>query len=78
MRDFVKNNGTEIINVTDSQYKSGTYGFWGNNCEVAGAMTLSNINILGVALTLILELNLPCSSAVLMKSVIPFSFIVIG
>lgn len=37
-------NGNTVANVNDSTYTSGTYGFWGNNCEQKDSMYLTNIS----------------------------------
>lgn len=37
-------NGSPVANVIDNTYTSGTYGFWGNNCEQKDSMYLTNIN----------------------------------
>lgn len=39
-------NNTVVANVTDSTYKKGSYGFWGNNCESGDLMYLSDLSII--------------------------------
>lgn len=38
-------NNSLFMSCSDSTYPSGSYGFWGNNCEMRGSMKVSNINI---------------------------------
>ncbi|MGI6095706.1 MAG: InlB B-repeat-containing protein [Lachnospiraceae bacterium] len=41
----IKDNGKVVANVTDATYPQGTYGFWGNNCEVNAFSYVSNLKI---------------------------------
>lgn len=36
-------NGNQIFNVTDNSFAKGSYGFWGNNCEMSQSMLISNL-----------------------------------
>ena len=41
----VRQNGNIVMQVSDSSYPIGTYGFWGNNCEMKASMRISNLRI---------------------------------
>ena len=38
-------NGNIIMQADDTSYPSGTYGFWGNNCEMRTSMKIKNLVI---------------------------------
>lgn len=40
-------NNQLVVNVYDKTYPSGTYGFWGNNCEQKESMYLSDFKVEG-------------------------------
>ena len=40
---FVNNN--KVVDLYDKTYTSGTYGFWGNNCEQKKSMYIKSLNI---------------------------------
>ena len=41
----IKRNGSSVVELDDSTYTHGTYGFWGNNCETASSEHISSIKI---------------------------------
>ena len=41
----IKVNNAQVASVRDTKYQKGTYGFWGNNCEMATYMYLRDIKI---------------------------------
>ena len=44
-RQVITLNGRQLFNITDNSFSTGTYGFWGNNCENAQSMKISNLVI---------------------------------
>ena len=38
-------NNAKIMEANDSTYTEGTYGFWGNNCEVTRSMLINEISV---------------------------------
>ena len=40
---IIQRDGTTVANLYDTTYPTGTYGFWGNNCEQKKSMYISNL-----------------------------------
>lgn len=41
----IKANNQTVIDVHDNSYTHGTYGFWGNNCEMKAKMYISDFSV---------------------------------
>ena len=42
---IIKKDNNIVANLYDKTYTSGTYGFWGNNCEQKESMYISNLQV---------------------------------